>query len=55
MYLGGKADLAKVGVPQNGLHRLLLNKYYVDELYDRLIVQPIFALSAGAPRRSTWA
>jgi len=45
MYLGGKADLAKVGVPQNGLHRLFLHKYYVDELYDRLIVQPIFALS----------
>ena len=40
-----KADLAKVGVPQNGVHRLLLHKYYVDELYDRLIVQPIFALS----------
>jgi NADH-quinone oxidoreductase subunit L len=45
MYLGGKADLAKVGVPQTGVHRLLLHKYYVDELYDRLIVQPIFALS----------
>ncbi len=45
MYLGGKADLAKVGVPQNGVHRLLLHKYYVDELYDRLIVRPIFALS----------
>jgi NADH-quinone oxidoreductase subunit L len=45
MYLGGKADLAKVGVPQNGVHRLFLHKYYVDELYDRLIVQPIFALS----------
>ena len=24
-----------------GLHRLLLNKYYVDELYDATIVQPI--------------
>jgi NADH-quinone oxidoreductase subunit L len=24
-----------------GLHRLLLNKYYVDELYDTAIVQPI--------------
>jgi NADH-quinone oxidoreductase subunit L len=23
------------------VHRLLLNKYYVDELYDRAIVQPI--------------
>jgi NADH-quinone oxidoreductase subunit L len=45
MYGRGRADLAKVGVPQNGVHRLLLHKYYVDELYDRTIVQPILALS----------
>ena len=45
MYIRGRADLAKIGVPQNGMHRLLLHKYYVDELYDRLIVQPILALS----------
>jgi NADH-quinone oxidoreductase subunit L len=45
MYVRGRADLAKAGVPQNAIHRLLLNKYYVDELYDRAIVQPIFALS----------
>jgi NADH-quinone oxidoreductase subunit L len=45
MYLRGRVDLAKVGVPQSGIHRLLLGKYYVDELYDRVIVQPIFALS----------
>ena len=41
----GRADLAKIGVPQNGVHRLLLDKYYVDELYDRAIVRPLFALS----------
>jgi NADH-quinone oxidoreductase subunit L len=45
MYVRGQADLAKVGVPQNGVHRLLLHKYYVDELYDRTIVRPILALS----------
>jgi NADH-quinone oxidoreductase subunit L len=28
-----------------GLHRLLLNKYYVDEVYDAAIVQPIHAAS----------
>jgi len=28
-----------------GLHRLLLNKYYVDEFYDATIVQPIKAVS----------
>jgi NADH-quinone oxidoreductase subunit L len=30
-----------------GTHRLLLNKYYVDELYDSAIVQPIKQLSTG--------
>ncbi len=30
-----------------GLHRLLLHKYYVDELYDATIVQPIKRLSTG--------
>ncbi len=28
-----------------GVHRLLLNKYYVDELYDAAIVQPIKRIS----------
>jgi NADH-quinone oxidoreductase subunit L len=28
-----------------GLHRLLENKYYVDELYDRIIVKPLAALA----------
>ena len=30
-----------------GVYRLLLNKYYVDELYDAAIVQPIKLLSTG--------
>jgi NADH-quinone oxidoreductase subunit L len=30
-----------------GVHRLLLNKYYVDELYDAAVVQPIKQLSTG--------
>jgi NADH-quinone oxidoreductase subunit L len=30
------------------IHRLLLNKYYVDELYDAAIVQPVKKLSTGA-------
>jgi NADH-quinone oxidoreductase subunit L len=45
LYVRGRAEIAKIGVPQNGLHRLLLNKYYVDELYDRMFVRPLFALS----------
>jgi NADH-quinone oxidoreductase subunit L len=45
MYVRGRADLAKIGVPQNAVHRLLLHKYYVDELYDRAIVGPVLTLS----------
>jgi NADH-quinone oxidoreductase subunit L len=30
-----------------GLHRLLLNKYYVDEVYDASVVQPIKRTSSG--------
>jgi NADH-quinone oxidoreductase subunit L len=45
MYVRGRADLAKVGVPQNAVHRVLLHKYYVDELYDWLFVQPVFRMA----------
>jgi NADH-quinone oxidoreductase subunit L len=31
-----------------GVHQLLLNKYYVDEIYDAAIVQPIKGISTGA-------
>jgi NADH-quinone oxidoreductase subunit L len=31
----------------SGLHRLLLNKYYVDEVYDAAIVQPIKGVSTS--------
>ncbi len=41
MYPRGRADLAKIGQPQNAVHRVLLHKYYVDELYDVLFVRPI--------------
>jgi NADH-quinone oxidoreductase subunit L len=33
-----------------GLHRLLLNKYYVDEVYDAAVVRPI----EGASRAGLW-
>ena len=45
MYLGGGADLARIGEPRNAAHRVLLRKYYVDELYDRLFVRPTVAVS----------
>jgi NADH-quinone oxidoreductase subunit L len=36
---------ATVGVARNPLHRLLLAKYYVDELYNLVFVRPIYQLS----------
>ncbi|MBA3296837.1 MAG: NADH-quinone oxidoreductase subunit L [Acidobacteria bacterium] len=40
---------AATAMPQRvgGIHRLLLNKYYVDELYDAAIVRPIRMVSTG--------
>ena len=32
----------------SGVHRLLLNKYYIDEIYNAVIVQPLKQLSTGA-------
>jgi NADH-quinone oxidoreductase subunit L len=40
LYVRGRADLARIGVPRDAVHRLLLGKYWVDELYDRLFVAP---------------
>lgn len=41
---------AEDSVPQGALHQILSNKYYVDELYQRLFVQPLFGLSAFTAR-----
>ena len=40
-FLRNKAAADAMAVRFGGLHRLLLNKYYVDEIYDAAIVQPI--------------
>ena len=32
----------------SGVHRLLLNKYYIDEIYNAVIVQPLKQISTGA-------
>ncbi len=31
----------------SGLHKLIYNKYYIDELYNTLIVRPVMSLSTG--------
>jgi NADH-quinone oxidoreductase subunit L len=33
------------GAPPTGLSGLLYNKWYVDELYDRIVVRPLLGLS----------
>jgi NADH-quinone oxidoreductase subunit L len=40
----------QVGRPRTALHALLLNAYYVDALYDRAIVRPLYALSVVLAR-----
>jgi NADH-quinone oxidoreductase subunit L len=50
MYLGRPA-WAEAGLAQfKGVHRLLLNKYWVDELYDALVVNPIKSLGQAWDR-----
>jgi len=39
-----------IGVARNPVHALLLKKYYVDELYDALFVQPLIGLSRWCAR-----
>ncbi|PYN08568.1 MAG: NADH-quinone oxidoreductase subunit L [Candidatus Rokuibacteriota bacterium] len=45
MYLASPVKAEAIGRPTSPVHRLLLNAWYVDWLYDRAIVRPIGALS----------
>jgi NADH-quinone oxidoreductase subunit L len=47
-WLSNRAAAAAMADRFSAIHRVLLAKYYVDEIYDALIVQPIKALSTGA-------
>jgi NADH-quinone oxidoreductase subunit L len=46
-YLKKPALAAGLARGLRGLHQLLSNKFYVDEIYDALIVRPILRLSQG--------
>ncbi|HZS33064.1 MAG TPA: NADH-quinone oxidoreductase subunit L [Methylomirabilota bacterium] len=48
LYVAAAVDPGTIGVPRSGIHRLLLHRYYVDELYHRLFVRPVLALSRWA-------
>jgi NADH-quinone oxidoreductase subunit L len=45
MYGRGEVRAERIGVPRNAIHALVLNKYYVDEIYDVLFVRPVYAAS----------
>jgi NADH-quinone oxidoreductase subunit L len=47
LYLRRTGGAAAIARRFRGAHRLLLNKYYVDEIYDGVIVQPIKRLSGA--------
>jgi len=44
VYGRGQVDATRIGVATNPLHKLLLNKYYVDEIYDAVFVRPLYRL-----------
>jgi NADH-quinone oxidoreductase subunit L len=45
LWLKNKQIPARMAQQYSGIHNLLLNKYYVDEVYDATIVQPIKVVS----------
>jgi NADH-quinone oxidoreductase subunit L len=44
-YMRRSIDVAALAGKFNGLYEFLLNKWYIDEFYDRTIVQPLRAFS----------
>jgi NADH-quinone oxidoreductase subunit L len=50
VYGRGPVDASRIGVPRNAVHRIVLNKYYVDEIYDALLVRPIYRLCLWCAR-----
>ncbi len=45
LYMSRPVRPESIGQPRTPLHRLLLNAYYVDRLYDAVIVRPLFGTS----------
>ena len=45
LYRGDAAPAARLAESLSGVHRLLSHKYYVDEIYDAVIVRPLVKLS----------
>jgi NADH-quinone oxidoreductase subunit L len=47
-FLKDRRAADRVAERFSGLYRVLLNKYYVDEIYDAVVVQPIRIVSESA-------
>ncbi|MGH7276397.1 MAG: proton-conducting transporter membrane subunit, partial [Candidatus Rokuibacteriota bacterium] len=50
MYMSSPVRPAAVGRPRTALHAFLLNAWYVDRLYDAVIVRPLWGLSTFLAR-----
>ena len=50
VYVSRKTVPAPEGAPLTPVHKLVYNKYYIDELYDTIFVKPIMSLSNGLYR-----
>jgi len=50
VYRARPVRVDAIGRPRNFLHALLLNKYYIDELYSALFVRPLIWLAGGCAR-----
>jgi NADH-quinone oxidoreductase subunit L len=52
-FLKNRPAADRLAIQFSGVHRLLANKYYVDEVYDAVIVQPIKFISTFVLWRGT--
>ena len=50
MYVSAPVRAETIGQPRTPVHALLLNAYYVDRLYEGVVVRPLFALSTFLAR-----
>ena len=50
MYVARPVRAEALGRPTTAIHRALLNAWYVDRLYDRAIVQPLYSASVFLAR-----
>ncbi len=50
LYGTGPVPVDRIGRPRTWVQALLLNAYYVDWLYDRAVVRPLYALSVALAR-----